>query len=191
MKIWIMWAFSTWKTTLAKWLYNKLKKDINWLELIINPERKIQKELNYNFNNHTLEEFYNFQKKLIEYKQEINKTKENYISDTPVWLWLWYIWNWETKKEKEINNELKKITFNSNSKYDILFYLPIEFEIENDWTRHVDKRFQEVVDERIIKSLFHIKKVNWAKHVYLLSWDINTRINSAYDIIKKYLIDNK
>jgi len=33
--------------------------------------------------------------------------------------------------------------------YDILFYLPPELDIEDDWVRHIDKEYQLEVDEQI------------------------------------------
>lgn len=40
-----------------------------------------------------------------------------------------------------------------NAKYDLIFYLPIEFEIENDGVRSIDKNFQKAVDENLRKYL--------------------------------------
>jgi len=63
--------------------------------------------------------------------------------------------------EKELNDDYIKIIENflvkHMSSYDKIFYIPIEFEVEDDGTREDDKEFQTRVDSLIIRNLEKFK----------------------------------
>lgn len=63
--------------------------------------------------------------------------------------------------EKELNNEYINIIENfllkHMSSYDLIFYIPIEFEVEDDGTREDDKEFQKKIDSIIINNLEKFK----------------------------------
>jgi thymidylate kinase len=63
--------------------------------------------------------------------------------------------------KNELNNDYIKIIENflvkHMSSYDKIFYLPIEFDVEDDGTREDDKKFQEQVDSLIINNLEKFK----------------------------------
>lgn len=59
--------------------------------------------------------------------------------------------------ESELDNELKKVIeyfmVSHMLSYNHIFYIPIEFEVEDDGTREDDRNFQKEVDRLIIKNL--------------------------------------
>ena len=62
-------------------------------------------------------------------------------------------------KEMKISEFWKKmkyeefVKFSVHKRYDIIFYTPIEFELEKDWTRFEDSEFQKEIDEIILQKL--------------------------------------
>lgn len=59
--------------------------------------------------------------------------------------------------QKELNNDhilaCEKFQYAHMKTYDKIFYIPIEFEVEDDGTREDDKVFQEEIDRLILKNL--------------------------------------
>lgn len=62
--------------------------------------------------------------------------------------------------------------------YDFLFYLPIEFNVDDDNYRPVDKEYQKQVDREIL-SLLHKYQVKY----YTISGSVAQRINTIDSII--------
>jgi len=166
-KIGICWSFSVGKSTLTSELCkildtkqnNEVARDLleNWFSL---PKKDY--------------ELFEFQKHIIYNQQQIEK-QDNFITDATLIEALAY--------SKDINNinyyniierEIKE--YYNKKVYDIIFYIPIEFEIEDDWIRHTDKDFQKTIDNRIKENL---KKYNPAKQIIELKWTVEERIKKA------------
>lgn len=73
----------------------------------------------------------------------------------------------------KINNQL------CVTKYDIVFYIPIEFPLEGDGIRSEDIKFQKRIDQEI---RFTIEAFNWHK----IKGDRDQRIKKAVKIIDNY-----
>lgn len=65
-------------------------------------------------------------------------------------------------------------------KYDILFYVPIEFKIEDDGFRPIDPEYQNNFDYEL-RNLLHFYSVPF----YMLTGSIEQRINKAQEICQK------
>jgi nicotinamide riboside kinase len=63
-------------------------------------------------------------------------------------------------------------------RYDKVIYLPPEFEIEDDWVRHIDYDYQKYIDNQIKETY---KKFNIS--FYEVRWDIQSRILQVLNII--------
>jgi nicotinamide riboside kinase len=84
------------------------------------------------------------------------------------------------------NNYVSEYVFNiaksifSNLIYDVIFYIKPEFEIINDGTRSIDKKFHDDV----FNMFEMIIKVNNIK-IELLTGTIDQRVNQVIDILKQ------
>ena len=144
MRIWVIGAFSTGKTTLIESIWKELKG----YKIITNTEREIADLLWFDFNNHTELELLKYQsvasQKIID--EAITK---NMITDTPIHLLQAYC-------EKPFTKNIVKRYWWI---YDLLFYLPPEIDIEDDWIRHIDKKYQNQIDRNIKKILRHYEHI--------------------------------
>ena len=175
MKVWVIWAFSTGKTTLVEKLWEKLNKDKEVFKICTNIEREIADLLRFDFNNHTLWQKLTYQKWLLQaILNELNYN--NMVTDTPIHLLNVYCHN----------PDLNKIVDKYKTKYDILFYLPIEFAIEDDGVRHVDVNYQKQIDDYIKKELIDTQNKNKDIVIRTLRWDLKTRLDKALYWIEQY-----
>lgn len=81
-------------------------------------------------------------------------------------------------KDKEVLSVIQKIV-DVNAKYDLVFYLPIEFPIPDDGLRSLNTDFQRFVDKQL--------RVYLSKHkikYHELTGDIASRIDQAIQIIR-------
>lgn len=171
MKIWIAWAFSTGKTTLAEELHKNLP---NYL-LDIDAERDLADMLDFDFNNHDDLEKAKYQTRLYVYSKNIVNVTDNIITDSPLQVHLWYTDDWV------IYDLIYK---NMSDLYDVLLYLPPEIEIENDWIRNIDKEYQKKVDEKIKEACCVTEIRNPNCIVKTIKGDINERLIQSLEIIK-------
>lgn len=146
MKIAINWTFSSWKTTLVELLkgggQNVLNLNKNCTS-IISPERELAKELNYNFNNHTLQEENNFQEKL--FKRILELEKKDFITDTSLFVCYAY-------SNENIQKEIIK-----HINYDLVYHCE-PLNIDDDLVRHNNKNYQLYIDNKI-KELYKLLNI--------------------------------
>lgn len=69
---------------------------------------------------------------------------------------------------------------NLKKRYDAVFYIPIEFYLENDWVRFEWKEFQKEIDKRIVDLL-----ETFNPDYYTLTWTVEERTENFYNIINK------
>ena len=150
-RIAICWAFSTGKTTLINWITHPYK--------IVDLERNVE-----NLNPVTQSREFNIKlNKIIRVEESKSRdfiTNNSYIDNLA----------YTAISSKEDYDNLSRIA----NQYDLAFYLPIEFNIEDDWYRHIDKSFQLKIDE-IIR--WHINK--YSKEVIVITWNIEERIEKV------------
>ena len=165
MRIWIMWTYSSWKTTLA----NRLVSELPWHILDINQEREVANKVWFDFNNYTDEELLNYQTSLLWHLASVHMNLYNIITDTPIPLIAAYTqhpWLIDTVKY------YKKY-------YDLIVYCnPDDCKLEDDWVRHQDEKFRKEVDKKIQEI---IKDMNVVK-VY---WPTYKRVKQVLDYINK------
>jgi hypothetical protein len=149
MKIAIDWAFWVGKTTLV----DKVGKSI-CLKRIANTEREIASKTNFNFNTCTDSELKEFQELLRLRQERYEQECWDFITDCSCVIQDAYWDTWVTDT------------------YDYHFYVPIEFDIENDWVRHIDKEFQELISKKILA----IYEKNNIKYI-TVTWTIQERVD--------------
>jgi len=170
MKIWISGAFSVGKSTLIQ----EIKKYTD-IEVFDETAREILEEIGKRPEDMTKEELNKLQELIVE--RQTNKEQiHSFITDTTLIEVLAYSKDLEVynKIEKQIKEHYKKQI------YDVLFYIPIEFEIEDDWLRHTNKEFQSIIDKRIRDNIL---KYRPAKEIIKITGTIEERIKE----IKKRL----
>lgn len=97
----------------------------------------------------TLDERCSFQERVLESQIKQELANDSFISDRSVFDVLAYtkgLPNYEDLKEKALKHYLK-------NKYDIVFYVPIEFDIEGDSERDPDKEYQQEIDNNIMELI--------------------------------------
>lgn len=167
MKIAIIWAHWVWKTTISKLLWNRLNIEIipdivpeaYKLGFIINEDTPIETQI------------------WLTAKQiEMERNLSDFIADKC--LMDYYIY-WDVLLEDEDVKKVIKKLIDRNAKYDHIFYIPIEFPIEDDWLRSLNIDFQRAIDKRYVKFL----EESWLMY-HEIKWSIEERISKIYDILK-------
>ena len=82
---------------------------------------------------------------------------------------------------KHVGLNYEILSFLQKSKYDFIFYLPIEFPIENDGERSVDVKFQKKIDREIKKII----KEFFPNNFYKITGTKEKRIEKILKIINK------
>ena len=154
MKIGICWSHWTGKSTLFNLIDypNKINETArDTIEILGNPQSMDNDEL------------YAFQK-IVLIKQIIKeKEYEKFISDRTVYDILAY-----SRKLHNYHSLYDKIK--NHQWYDIVFYIPIEFPMEQDWVRFENPKYQKVVDKRVKKLM----KDNNIKYI-TITWTAEER----------------
>ena len=94
----------------------------------------------------TLDERCAFQERVLDSQIEQELANDSFISDRSVFDVLAYtkgLPNYEELKEKTLKHY-------SKNKYDVVFYVPIQFDIEGDLERDPDKEYQKEIDNNIM-----------------------------------------
>jgi thymidylate kinase len=104
-------------------------------------------------------------------KQIIEENKNNhFISDRTIYDIMayseWLTWN--------LFDKIKKLFDENKNNYDIIFYVPIEFEMEQDWIRFENETYRKQIDKKILKLL----NKNNIKYI-ILQWSIQERVKQA------------
>ncbi len=182
MKIWISWAFSTGKTTIV----NLLKKEKALEKYIIQNElaREYLENNNLNANELSTQWQEKLQSHIFSNQTNIEHNNKKLIIDNTVFEWVAYS-KWLKNYNHIYNKALVHYIINP---YDIIFYIPPELNIENDWLRHVDKVFQETIDRRIKKLIKKAKQINTNLKIFTITWNKEERISSILNILKLHNI---
>lgn len=128
----------------------------------------------------TPEQLNNFQANIISKQIQFEEENDSFMQDWTLLDILAY-----SQDTKDYDKYLKQVTnhFNKNI-YDVIFYTPVEFEIENDWLRHIDKDFQKEIDQRIKYNL-HITAIKYPDlEIHTITWSIEERVKKVMDILK-------
>ena len=169
MKIAIAGAHGVGKTTFAKALAKKL--DFNYIHDIVREEA-VKK--GFVINENTPPEVQTW---LISRQWELERnTPQGWVADKS--LLDYFVYGNIILKDQNVKNVVRDIV-ERNSRYDKVFYLPIEFPMEADGIRSNDLEFQKEVDGRYKECLkeFNIEYV-------ALSGSVEERVNQAIKHLK-------
>lgn len=165
-KIAICGSFSTGKTTLAKQLARKLKYKLlpEVARMMIEDGFRLDLEVTPAIE------------MLMVEKQEELEQGDDWVADRCLIDILAYsmVLFQDDKFLNEINDRLDQ------AKYDIIFFIPIEFPIKDDGVRSTDAEFQKKIDRRIREILKGYK-------CHTLRGDKKTRLDKAIKICTKHL----
>jgi hypothetical protein len=81
-------------------------------------------------------------------------------------------------KDEQVMAVMEKIV-DANARYDLIFYLPVEFPIPDDGLRSLDAEFQRFVDTKLVE---YLKSHGVAYHT--LGGGIEERLQRALEIIE-------
>jgi hypothetical protein len=164
-KIAIVWSFWVWKTSLTQEIERYSNTDIS---CYMNFERKVLQDIQWQDDRK--------QMWLIseQVKQEYLNFKNHYITDT--WLITILAYSFYTLKDDEYTAYKHRVKeFLKYYPYTKIFYIPIEFDIENDWFRYIDQDFQKQIDQKIIELLIEFKI-----SFIICSWNLEERRNIIF-----------
>jgi len=167
MKITIIGAHGVGKTTLS----NELAKELNLPKIHDVVVEAFKKGFEINENTPPETQFWLFSRQLEEERLTDNFVADKCLMDYSVYADIIF----EDDRLKSLLSEMVK----KNINYDYIFYLPIEFEIEDDGIRSLDIDFQRKVDERYKKLLD-----DWQIKYSTLSGSVEDRLNLALSKIK-------
>ena len=189
-RYWIVWAFSTWTTT----VFNELQEVLSNYVFISEVAREILIETHQDINNMTITEKAFFQKAVLskQIKEETNATirdmslnilkYRDFISDTSLIDILAYSQDLDESTYKIMY--LRVFEYLQHYPYTRLFYIPNEINIEKDWVRHIDKEFQNIINSRIKILLEDFKDNLWIDFI-LVKWTVAERTNTILQSMSK------
>lgn len=179
MKIVITGAMGVGKSTLANMLEKELRKQIE--DIYVLPE--IAREMIAEGYNMDYGVTLDFERDML-YRQTLLEIEDNYIADRGIidimaYTSVIFLDNFD--KEGIIGpNDIALDLLNKineeycKAKYDIIFYLPPEFPIEDDGVRSTDVVFQKQIDQKI-KDILSTGSFKW----YTLSGSRQKRLKQA------------
>lgn len=170
MKIVIAGSHGTGKSSLARGLAQKL--NANYIYDIVTDEIGPQ---GFAINESTP---FEVQLLLVMRQWQLEKiTPENWIADKCLFDYLVYMRN---DFDEDIKSSIRKV-IEANTKYDFIFYLPIEFPMElNEW-RSPDLEFQKAIDRKYRKLLDDLG----VKYIVLHSYQANSKEEEKQAIDKR------
>lgn len=116
--------------------------------------------------------------KMLKMQKKLESKKSNWIADRCLIDLLAYCTVLFPENSALLNTIRREL---ANAKYDIIFYLPIEFPIESDGDRSTDEKFQKQIDD----AIYNLLK---GSHFHTLSGTREARLEKALQIINKYNI---
>lgn len=138
----------------------------------------------YNMNTSDMGEYKIYQRKIL--AEQIKKENEltlwcgNFISDrSTIDNMAYYLLKCGDVTTKHERQRYCEIAIKNVEKYSHLFYVPIEFALEDDKFRFLDKNFQHQVDEEILSIISHFK-IN----VNFISGTLDQRVLKILEVIK-------
>lgn len=92
--------------------------------------------------------------------------------------WVYTLYNREQFNVAELN-ELNFLFVHTLAFYDKIFYLPVEFELESDGFRSLDKEFQAAIDE----------KFRYILNMYNIQYNrLSGSIENRFQLFKKHIL---
>jgi hypothetical protein len=138
-KVCITWSFWVWKTTLVKSL--NIETSFTDLERVLSIQWQDDWKQMYLITEQVREEYLN---------------QWSYITDNSLITVLAY--SYFKLKEDEYKRYYNRVKeFLEYYPYTKVFYIPIEYEIEDDNFRYTDKEFQKQINQKIIEILIDLK----------------------------------
>lgn len=138
----------------------------------------------FDMNTSDMGEYKIYQRKIL--AEQIKKEIElillcgNFISDrSTIDNMAYYLLKCKDVTTKYERERYCKIAIENAQKYSHLFYIPIEFELEDDEFRFLDKKFQQQVDEEILAIISHFKL-----NVHFISGSLDQRVSKILEVIK-------
>jgi len=173
MRITIMGSHGTGKTTLAKALAEKL--NFRYIHDVVREEA-VKKGFTINENTPPEVQLW----LLIRQWELETTTPEGWVADKSLFDYLVY---GDLILKDESVKKIIRWFIQRNARYDFVFYLPIEFPMENDGIRSVSPEFRESIDRLFRKCLdeFGVKYI-------VLSGSPEERIEQALSHIKKSVL---
>lgn len=169
MRIWLSGAFSTWKTTVMKWIKAKWHKKINEVARWILTERNIRPQ------DISKKDFNLFEQEIIEKQIWLESEQKDFVVDTTLFDALAY----SEDTENHIENLKTVMAHFRKHIYDIVFLCMSEFDVKDDWIRHIDKDFQTKIEIRIMDIIMKTKHIYPEMKVIPLYWTPEERIESS------------
>lgn len=168
MRITIVGSHSVGKTTLAKGLAQRL--NFNYIPDIVREEA-VKKGFTINESTPPEVQFW-----LVARQWELETvTPEGWVADKSLFDYL--VYGDLVLKDEDVRTVLRKIV-KRVARYDFVFYLPIEFPMEEDGIRSIDPEFQKEIDRRFRKCLDEL-----SVRYIILSGTIEDRIKQALERI--------
>lgn len=170
MRIAIIGSHGTGKTTLSKLICEGL--NFNFIPDV--ARQAYEKKFPINENTPPETQFWILSKQLeLERNTEVPWVSEKSLFDNLIYGGL-------SIKDDEVLSVLEKIVF-ANVNYDLIFYLPIEFALEDDGLRSLDPEFQKKVD-REFRWLLKKKKIKFVE----VKGSVKERVRKALSHIKSH-----
>lgn len=94
--------------------------------------------------------------------------------------WAYTTYLFKDEIDNSLSSSIEYFLIQHMKSYDLIFYLPIEFKVEDDGTRESDESFQANIDSIILKNL-NDNKLDFIK----ISGSIEQRTESVIQILKK------
>jgi hypothetical protein len=156
-KVCITWSFWVWKTTLVKSL--NIETSFTDLERVLSIQWQDDWKQMYLITEQVREEYLN---------------QWSYITDNSLITVLAY--SYFKLKEDEYKRYYNRVKeFLEYYPYTKVFYIPIEYEIEDDNFRYTDKEFQKQINQKIIEILIDLK-INFI----IVTWTLEERKNIIF-----------
>lgn len=174
MKIGFVGTHSTGKTSLAKALIERLPE----FTLSTGASRWV-KEMGFPINEDGTD-----QAQTLIFMRHLHNMiqSDNVISDRTVYDGMAYSkWTHEHGQLTDAGLEVAKnyFKFMSASMYDLLLYVPIEFDVEDDGVRSIDENFRNDIDRMIFESYNHDFDAT-------ITGTLEERVEQVLKLIKKY-----
>ena len=144
MRIAIVWAHGTGKTTLLK----ELSKWYSW-KIITEIARDVMQDMWKIPQEMTKEELISFQRKIYTKQYSAEMWVADFLSDRGIYDNLAYAYN----VDKHLFHTLRDHAMQNHKWYDKTIYLPIEFDLVWDWVRFEDRDFQKKIDNDLLSIL--------------------------------------
>jgi adenylate kinase family enzyme len=149
MKICFTGSHGTGKSTLCQELTKDLPK-VHYIKEIAREEIKRIGKLPYDMDD---QERFEFQKRLLELQRIAESNHPNFISDRGIMDILAYSYD---LPQYDFLLEMAKQA-NIAKRYDLVFYIPIEFPLQGDSERSPDVAYQWQIDSNLLKVLNDLK----------------------------------